>query len=184
MNMTIDWSRRPRTTEEGEFVADAFGKVIDFLTSMESVRDRYASEEARDQLRRFIQPVMLGALDAHIAGVDLAVTKTAEPWDQVVQTLNALCDVAELMISEEDDQTGFTVELNPDLASLKTLKAAALDHSQIFDVHRSSDHPEVNAFVDRIYAEHFGSGSALIQKKHIKVLLLDLYVRWVTDPAC
>ena len=56
-----------------------------------------------------------------------------------------------------------------------------LNHSRLLDVHRWSDWPEVNAFVDMIYETHFAKRTN-IRKKHVKVLLLDLYVAWHEDP--
>ena len=51
------------------------------------------------------------------------------------------------------------------------------------DVHTWSDHPEVNVFVNEIYS-HLSSikGNQRINKKLLKVVLLDLYVAWCTDP--
>ena len=58
-----------------------------------------------------------------------------------------------------------------------------LNYSRPLDVHRWSDHPEVNSFVDKIYSSLPAlSGNKQIRKKHLKVLLLDLYVAWTTDP--
>jgi len=58
-----------------------------------------------------------------------------------------------------------------------------LNFSRPLDVHRWSDYPEVNTFVDRIYSSlPFKNGNKNIRKKHFKVLLLDLYVAWCTDP--
>ena len=65
----------------------------------------------------------------------------------------------------------------------KVAKAKALQHSRPLDVHTWSDHREVNTFVNDIYKNHFNSGNAKIQKKHIKVILLDLYVAWCEDPT-
>jgi len=59
-------------------------------------------------------------------------------------------------------------------------------HSRILDVHRWSDHPETNSFVNHVYERYLGpvpGESKKIQKKHLKVVLLDLYVAWQTDPA-
>ena len=61
-------------------------------------------------------------------------------------------------------------------------KAKALDHSRPIDVHRSSDHPEANQFVTTIYDDHFADWRPDITKRHIKVVLLDLYVAWSDDP--
>ena len=57
-------------------------------------------------------------------------------------------------------------------------------HSRPLDVHRWSDNPEANLFVDEIYNSHFWQirENKRIKKKHLKVILLDLYVAWVNDP--
>ena len=57
-------------------------------------------------------------------------------------------------------------------------------HSRILDVHRWSDHPEVNTFVDLIYKDHthYVGENTRIKKKHLKVVLLDLFVAWTDDP--
>ncbi len=56
-------------------------------------------------------------------------------------------------------------------------------HSRILDVHRWSDHPEVNTFVDLIYKNHihYVGENSRIKKKHLKVVLLDLFVAWTDD---
>jgi hypothetical protein len=51
------------------------------------------------------------------------------------------------------------------------------------DVHTWSDHPEVNVFVNEIYSQLSSiQGNERINKKLLKVVLLDLYVAWCTDP--
>ena len=57
-------------------------------------------------------------------------------------------------------------------------------HSRPLDVHRWSEHPEVNIFVDTIYNNDFrqGNENQRIKKKHLKLVLLDLYVAWFDDP--
>jgi hypothetical protein len=51
------------------------------------------------------------------------------------------------------------------------------------DVHTWSEHPEVNGFVNEVYSELSGvSGNARINKRLLKVLLLDLYLAWKDDP--
>jgi len=66
-----------------------------------------------------------------------------------------------------------------------------LDHSRLFDVHRWSDHPEVNRLVDRLYEAHIRCLEPTERKptqdknpyrKALKTLLIDLYVGWVDDP--
>ena len=58
-------------------------------------------------------------------------------------------------------------------------------HSRPLDVHRWSDHPEVSALVNEVF-DHFLKKQAkenkTIKKKHLKLVLLDLYVAWLNDP--
>jgi hypothetical protein len=59
------------------------------------------------------------------------------------------------------------------------------NHSRILDVHRWSDHREANLFVDEVYDIFLNrqeQENARIKKKHLKVVLLDLYVAWLNDP--
>lgn len=57
-----------------------------------------------------------------------------------------------------------------------------LAYSRRLDVHRWSDHTEVNEFVDQIFNDNFINGNQRIRRKHVKVVLLDLYIAWITDP--
>jgi len=68
----------------------------------------------------------------------------------------------------------------------KEEKAKELDKSALFDVHVWSEHPEVNKAVDELYSmlkelPDF-KGDEKLRKKHVKVVILDLYVKWLTDP--
>ena len=58
-----------------------------------------------------------------------------------------------------------------------------LDHSTQLDKHLWSEFPEVNKFIGEIYVNHFSDHMSNIQKKHLKVVLLHLYVTWVSDPT-
>lgn len=69
-----------------------------------------------------------------------------------------------------------------DIFDVDEAKALALDNSRLFDVHTWSDHPEVDAFVDPIYENYFIGRKKEVRKRHVKVLLLDLYVAWNEDP--
>jgi hypothetical protein len=64
-------------------------------------------------------------------------------------------------------------------------RAEELDNSRDLDVHKWSDYPEVNKAVDQLYQEFQElpgfNGKENIQKKHIKVIVLDLYVRYRED---
>ena len=60
--------------------------------------------------------------------------------------------------------------------------------SRQLDVHKSSDHPEANTFVDKLLESYFPDINSTKGKKRnsfradLKVLLLDLYVSWQEDP--
>ena len=58
-------------------------------------------------------------------------------------------------------------------------------HSRILDVHRWSEHQEANLFIDEVYDTFLNRQepeNTRIKKKHLKVILLDLYVAWLNDP--
>ena len=67
-----------------------------------------------------------------------------------------------------------------------------LDYSRPLDVHKWSDYPEVNAFVDALWKGFLSTGfpeststgkrSKSPPKKQFKTLLLDLFVAWKEDP--
>ena len=58
-------------------------------------------------------------------------------------------------------------------------------HSRPLDVHCWSEHTEANKFVDYVhdtYLNNQSNESKRIEKRHLKVVLLDLYVAWLNDP--
>lgn len=67
-------------------------------------------------------------------------------------------------------------------------KAAALDFARPFDVHKWSDYPEVNKAVNALFDDLKGdpefTGNDNLQKKHVKVVVLDLYAAWLADQDC
>ena len=69
----------------------------------------------------------------------------------------------------------------------KIRKADELNNYESFDVHVWSEYPEVNKAVDVLYGElkklpEF-AGNERLRKKHVKVVILDLYVKWLADPT-
>jgi len=56
-----------------------------------------------------------------------------------------------------------------------------LNNSRPLDVYRWSDFPEVNNFVDNIFSNYFSDFTNKKTKKHLKVILLDLYLCWLED---
>jgi hypothetical protein len=85
---------------------------------------------------------------------------------------------------------GNTLQLDP---SHKPKLPEELEHSRPLDVHKWSDFKHVNGFIDLIWDEFFsssypvsakaGNRSKSSPKKQLKVLLLDLYVAWLSDPT-
>lgn len=65
-------------------------------------------------------------------------------------------------------------------------KAQRLDNSELFDVHTWSDYSEVNNAVNYIRdiftRDPKFTGNKKKQRRHIKVVILDLYVKWLKDP--
>ena len=58
-----------------------------------------------------------------------------------------------------------------------------LVNARPLDVHTWSDYPEVSNFVDQIYSNLSSAvGNDMINKRLLKVLLLDLYIAWRADP--
>ena len=58
-------------------------------------------------------------------------------------------------------------------------------HSRPLDVHCWLEHTEANKFVDYVYGTYLNNQSnesKRIKKRHLKVVLLDLYVAWLNDP--
>ena len=65
-------------------------------------------------------------------------------------------------------------------------KAVRLDNWSRLDIHRWSEDPKVDEVVEKVYGlmkslQGF-SGKSNIQKKHLKVILLNLYSNYLEDP--
>ena len=56
------------------------------------------------------------------------------------------------------------------------------NYSRTLDINLNTDHPAITKLVDAIFKKYFNTKKKDITKKHLKVLLLDLYVAWNTDP--
>ena len=65
------------------------------------------------------------------------------------------------------------------------------DHSKPLDVHRWSEHPEINKLVDELWLQvvepalggKSNNKGKSNPKRQLKVLLIDLYVAWIDDPT-
>ena len=58
-----------------------------------------------------------------------------------------------------------------------------LNHAVLLDVHTHSDYPEVNVFIYRIYTKFFENKFKDARQRHLKVVLLHLYIVWRDDPT-
>ena len=56
------------------------------------------------------------------------------------------------------------------------------NYSRPLDIHLTTNHSEIKELTDIIFDKYFNIRKKEITKKHLKVLLLDLYVAWNTDP--
>ena len=195
----MDWVRHPVTSDESDLTANAFAKILAFYSGMPSVSERFESELSKQALRQAVSTIVLNAWDGYLCDRPILVEQNDEStvfaeqlrveWSFLSDTVYALGVVGVLSIQslnrpETPNHPDYLVSAGEALADkLDVLKAAVLDHSQPLDVHTWSEHPETGAFVDHIYDAYFGTGNVAIRKRHIKVLLLDLYVRWTIDPS-
>lgn len=187
--MELEISRIPLSDDENELGIQPYTDLNRFFKSMSGVRDDFGSDE---NLRSAVNCCILNGLDGHLIGeavnVPLLVTEDYDPgnWERIVMGLAHLGHLTNhrTVRKNGDRFDSLQFELSHEfLERHPNLKATTLNRSRALDVHRWSDHPEVNGFVDRIYEEHFGGGNAKIQKRHIKTVLLDLYVAWTDDPS-
>jgi hypothetical protein len=98
------------------------------------------------------------------------------------------------LLREDSKAIGFDLSFSsPVIGGLLFAEERMIDprHSRPIDVHRWSDHPEVNALVLSLWEQHFqkeiegqkrGPKPKTRHRDQFKVLLLDLYVAWQQDP--
>jgi hypothetical protein len=195
--MQIDWTRTSQGDEEFALVTPAFREGLAVLRSIKDPRV-FAAFEGTDNARRFrfvVTPIILNAIDAGPdelvqIGDDAALEKycgdRGVDWGYILNCLNALHATQWIKLEIVDPQR--TVRFCQGSALVQLLNPTDererdnLDYSRPIEVHTWSDHPEVNSLIDEIYETHFATGNAKIQKKHIKVVLLDLYLAWCEDP--
>lgn len=69
---------------------------------------------------------------------------------------------------------------------LQRKKAIALDHSELFDIHKWSEYPEVNAAVAHLFACIHANDPSIQAKKgkrFLKIIILDLLAKYYADPT-
>ena len=55
-------------------------------------------------------------------------------------------------------------------------------YSRSLDIHLTTNHFEIKELLDVLYNKYFNTRKKEITKKHLQVLLLNIYVAWSTDP--
>ena len=55
-------------------------------------------------------------------------------------------------------------------------------YSRPLNLHVNSNHLEIEELVDVVFGKYFNTRKKEVTKKHLKVIILNLYVAWKTDP--
>lgn len=183
------WQRIPESLADHaivESITDLFDPIID---NDKNLSDRWPRPKHRARLHRTLSVLCLNAFDAYMTGASSIVDRSTLPGDGNL-TDDAVTEALQLLVTRGQltlipgEQT--EVAINPDSETGQVAarhKAEVLAHSQPMNLDTWSDHPKVDALVDEIYGEHFSSRKAAAVKKHIKVVVLDLFVRWRVDPT-
>lgn len=193
--MEINWSREPNGREEVWLCSETFRAAIRLLLSKNSpeIQARYASRSNRLRFRSVVTPIILSAYDSIEPGEAVVADKSRVPpyflktheidWSDIEAAIHALVSAKAIKFVVRENYEPI-VYLPSDLITKKKeeYEPNPLDNSRRLDVHLSSDHPEAKAFVDEIYEAHFEGGNTKIRKKHLQVILLNLYVAWCEHP--
>ena len=177
-------------------MAQAISQVLTFFRSMKSVALRFETKESVTQLQMAATPIVLNFIDGYLCGRGSMIADSDDarsfqerlgidrPYlSNVVSALGGF-GFLDRAGGTTDDLINVSLMAGGSLIDLLgASKSDLLEHSRPLDVHTWSDHPEVNAFVNTIYRDHFGVRQSAIKKKHLKVVLLDLYVAWSVDPS-
>ncbi len=196
--MTINWSRSLTSEVEAQICQTASERCVEYLQSMhdgngtslcstpEDIRRTHdvqatlilnAIDKHEDPSLRFISAESIPDRYIYTHGATAAIVRNA------IASLDAIGLLNVSMQSNEDisfKASSTLIQQNADLPE----ERVNWDYSRHIDVHKWSDHQEVNSFVDQIYIDHFQqeAGQENIKKKHLKLVLLDLYVAWLIDP--
>ncbi len=196
--MMIDWDRQPTSPVEFKCTIIPFREALKFLRSMKDkvVVKRYAGREAGLRFRRVLNPIIMCGVEQLETGISVRASKDqfnnhrleelGIDWSYIDSAFWALREVGALDFKYIDPDSGvleyvLITEAPPSIEN-KSDKALDLDHSRQLDVHVWSTHQETNEFVDAIYERYFEGGNENIRKKHLKVVLFDLYLAWSDDP--
>jgi hypothetical protein len=171
-SINVDWSLQPRSDEEGRWIATVL-KII--------------PEGCQYPATQFLIPITLSVIDGHLCGHSVLVEGLPTLIDNpTVEDRNAvLTALSRAKFIEESKVAG--VSLIRPLQRLTDIlgkpKSELLNHSRALGLHTWSDHPAVDALTDTIYADHFGPKRSKAKRKLLRLVLLELYLAWATDPT-
>lgn len=175
--IAVDWSRQPHSREEGRWIA-----IVSVITSKESESKlQYPSSQ-------FLIPITLSVVDGYLGGRAVVVdglpthiqNPTIKDRDFVITALSN----AGFISIEGREGTGVSISPSKRLTdTLGKRKSELLDRSRPLGLHTWSDHPAVVELTDTVYAAHFGPRRSKVTSKLLRLLLLELYLAWSTDPS-
>jgi len=129
-------------------------------------------------------PYIVSAVHA-LASVGMASFKASAERVHVLELGQRATELLELisnqLIYPANEEPAIAIELPAEQELDCPPGPSPHENSRILNVHKWSDHREVNSFVDQIYNDHFSGGNEGIRKRQLKVLLLNLYVNWCDD---
>ena len=187
---SFDSKRIPQLPLETKIGEHAFAAITVFYNGMSVTRERYSAEKDKHNLLIAVSGIMANVLDSHLTNRPLCIVASVHKkaleetyqlgWNGFKSAIHALGGLGYInvtVLNNDPDQLKITPG-NQFTDEFSNVKAESLNFSRVLDVHRYSEHPEIKAFVDWIYNDHFGTGNVEIQKKHIRTVILDLYVAW------
>ena len=210
--MNFNWNRRELNEGEPAFLDPYLFELIRYFSSLKYPQaTRFVSnEESKKQLRSNLATLLLNAKDQAESGNPVVLEYDQDlsnlhkyfglSWIKLSMILTALNEMGLIFLNRGRDNLRFEYWLgkSPEVSGHAPSAATEqlsieenieendeldLGHSVILNIHTWSDHPEVNALINRIYAADFKTGNEKIRNAHLKVILLHLYVIWKLDPS-
>ena len=179
-NFEIHWARTTCSNLEFDLVTLGYIASLQFLRSIKDVAPQYEGPENAKKYRTVVSAIIMNVWDGFLTGQDVIAEKNLPAleyaaelgitWEYIDNAISALGGLRFLVIKHrklnaENENESFCIAVGKELGTkFKERKRDALDDSNPLDVHKWSDYPEVNDFVDKIYKDHFEYGNIEIQK--------------------
>ncbi len=210
--MNFNWNRIEFNEGESAFLDPYYFELLRFFSSLKhrQVSSLVSNEESKKLLRSNLATLLLNAKDQAARGNSVVLEHDQDlanvqryfslNWVKLSMILTALSDMKLIIIQRGPDNRRFEYRLCNIAEVLERASIAAIEqlsnkenieendeldlgHSVILNIHTWSDHPEINALINRIYTTDFKTGNEKIRNAHLKVILLHLYVIWKLDPT-